>query len=404
MLSCILLQGQESEFKLYPNGLIYSERTMARLTHYVDSLNLQFKTCDMNRKFYACHQTLGVVIKYSGPGVKQALQDLENGVTAQQFIQKYPKSEAVNDALILRSLETGNGNKKYVQFKFFNPSENYNPTIETDDISLLNADMKGRWVTEHSKATQYSKESLTAFYFPENFRSARLPQRYEMMIAYADCMIDTSESKMKRPERSDYTGLPVGWEKLSQREMAALLEEKRKTSVWGYCSMDQSPRLHAIDIAVLSAETYNWPVFLKAHLDVMNDRFDRASDGSYAWGARQTYIKELEELNIHVHDLMLGITFRFSDPAVHHYFGSVGRIGRALAETKDSTGIEQSILTVIADRELDTYNRLVFYFLFLNYNHFVTGDVRKEANKVRLMEAVKTLPEGIQEQIMKRKD
>ena len=80
----------------------------------------------------------------------------------------------------------------------------------------------------------------------------------------------------------------------------------RETRVVGSCSMDSSPREHAINIAMLSAETTDWSVFLRAHLDIMNDRFDRVSDGSYAWKDRNTYIKELEQLDINVSDLIFG--------------------------------------------------------------------------------------------------
>ena len=50
--------------------------------------------------------------------------------------------------------------------------------------------------------------------------------------------------------------------------------------------MDNSPRIHALNIAKLSAETINWEVFLRAHLDIMKDKFERMSDGSYAFGGR----------------------------------------------------------------------------------------------------------------------
>ena len=84
------------------------------------------------------------------------------------------------------------------------------------------------------------------------------------------------------------------------------LELKRHHIVVGMCSQDGSPRLHARDIAILAAETNSWDIFLPAHLEVMNDRFERMSDGSYAYGGRKTYLKELEELNLDVVDLILG--------------------------------------------------------------------------------------------------
>ncbi|MCY7328081.1 MAG: hypothetical protein LH618_06010, partial [Saprospiraceae bacterium] len=45
------------------------------------------------------------------------------------------------------------------------------------------------------------------------------------------------------------------------------LEMKRRRRVWGSCSHDDSPRLHAQAIAELAAETVQWDIFLRAHLD-----------------------------------------------------------------------------------------------------------------------------------------
>jgi len=74
--------------------------------------------------------------------------------------------------------------------------------------------------------------------------------------------------------------------------------------------MDSSPRYHELSIAELAEETVNWEIFLRSHLDIMNDNFNRMSDGSYAWAGRKTYIKELEILYINVLDLVLGISIR----------------------------------------------------------------------------------------------
>ncbi|MDP2189176.1 MAG: hypothetical protein Q8J69_10895 [Sphingobacteriaceae bacterium] len=140
---------------------------------------------------------------------------------------------------------------------------------------------------------------------------------------------------------------------------AAALALKRNRKVYGMCSQDQSPRYHAMEIAVLSAESVNWEVFLRAHLDIMNDRFDRASDGSYAWAARKTYLAELEALDINVVDLMLGMSLRIENPSENHYFGSIGRLGRALSETAHAQAVEAKMLEMINDANLDDFNRLL---------------------------------------------
>lgn len=55
------LYGQ-TEFKTYENGLIYSEKTMNKLEHIVDSLNLKYKVCDFNKVFNSKLQTVDILL------------------------------------------------------------------------------------------------------------------------------------------------------------------------------------------------------------------------------------------------------------------------------------------------------------------------------------------------------
>jgi hypothetical protein len=165
---------------------------------------------------------------------------------------------------------------------------------------------------------------------------------------------------------------------------AEALELKRNRRVIGGCSMDNSPRIHAQNIAILSAETTKWEIFLRSHFDIMNDRFDRVSDGSWAYKDRQTYIRELEVLDINVPDLILGISLRVENPVENHYFGSIRRIGRALSETSANDLVETRMLDMIADYELDDFNRVLMYFLFDNYNYNLKDEIRKTANLEKL--------------------
>lgn len=160
------------------------------------------------------------------------------------------------------------------------------------------------------------------------------------------------------------------------------LKMKRNRIVVGGCSMDNSPRYHAMNIAKLSAKTVNWETFLRAHLDIMNDRFQRTSDGSYAWGARKTYLKELEELNIEAIDLLLGISLRIDHPSTNHYYGSIRRIGRALSDSKDTELVELKMTEMILDSNLDDYNRVLIVYLYANYAYnFEDESIQKEKLK-----------------------
>jgi len=154
--------------------------------------------------------------------------------------------------------------------------------------------------------------------------------------------------------------------------------------------MDTAPRRHAADIARLSAETVNWDVFLRAHLDVMNDRFHRLVDASYAWKHRSTYLRELEELQINVPDLMFGICLRVDNPSKNHYFGSLDRVGRALSETQQPELVEVRFMEMIADEALDDFNRLLLYFAYTHYCYHQEGN--EEDFKARTDVAMELLP------------
>ena len=173
----------------------------------------------------------------------------------------------------------------------------------------------------------------------------------------------------------------------------------RSTKVVGGCSQDSRPREHTINIAMLSAEVTNWEVFLKSHLDIMNDRFDRMSDGSYAYAQRKTYIKELEELDINVLDLLIGISLRVENPAKNHYYGSIGRLGRAISESKNKEDFKTQILSMVEDKELDNYNRILAYFLFVSYNNYLDNKDEQNENIKQLETSIMTLPDFLKDKI-----
>ncbi|MFN8339355.1 MAG: hypothetical protein U0T36_10075 [Saprospiraceae bacterium] len=394
-----IVSDQYNEFKIYPNGLIYSEKTMGKLSYIVDSLNLKFKNCHFNTVFHAQSQTIGHIIKIDNMSIKKAKKDMENQLPLDDFLKKYPKASIDRNVLILRSKYKNYENKDIVEFEYFDLKGDDSWSITSENIAYCQKDFTNQWLWLHRPKTEYSAEYLSAFYFPSNFNAQPISQKYAQMIGYADCLIDTTTSKFKADFDDGWIDLPENWTSMSPDNKAKLLDTMRSTRVIGSCSMDSRPRDHAIHIALLSAETYHWEVFLKAHLDIMNDRFERMSDGNYAWGQRNTYIKEIEELKINVPDLILGICFRIENPANNHYFGNIRRIGRALAESKYRSEIEQSILSIVSDKDLDIYNRLIFYFLFRNYNYFLEDEMVKKANADKLTLVAKTLPDFISDRL-----
>ena len=95
-----IVSDQYNEFKIYPNGLIYSEKTMGKLSYIVDSLNLKFKNCHFNTVFHAQSQTIGHIIKIDNMSIKKAKKDMENQLPLDDFLKKYPKASIDRNVLI----------------------------------------------------------------------------------------------------------------------------------------------------------------------------------------------------------------------------------------------------------------------------------------------------------------
>jgi len=387
-----LLWGQRNEFKTYPNGLIYSGPTMEKLSVIVDSLDLMYKTCDFDPKYHSVYQAVGGMVRLSNKKVLEARRDMENGISFEAFLEKYPEATAKKETLIVRFAYENYRDEDVIEFSELDMSRGNGQEISFNkNPNLYRQDLKNKWVFNYSEKSEYTDENIRAFYFPNGLESRPLDQKYAKMVAYADCMVDTTTSKFNDIQKSGWVDLPKNWKQLSVKKQEKLLDQMRSTRVVGSCSQDSRPRDHAVNIAMVSAETGRWEVFLKAHLDIMNDRFERASDGSYAWAQRQTYIKELEALNINVPDLIMGTSLRIEAPAKNHYYANIRRTGRALAETRDREEIEQRLLAMIEDPVLDDYNRVIAYFLFLNYNQFNDENNQKE-NIERLRRSTDRLP------------
>ena len=392
--------SQSGEFKEYSNGLIYSANTMRQLTQIVDSLNLKYLSCERDRIYNSKSQAIGHKIILNKGDIKDAYKDIEGNITFEEFKAKYKKAEIYDSVLVVRFEYENYRDEDVIEFSEMNIGSRGELEIsKNENLKDFSGKLKSNWVARYTEKSDYSDESLKAFYFDKDFRSVPLADKYQRMIGYADCLIDTTASKFKEDVKQGWVDLPKNWLELSHKRQSKLLDEMRSTRVIGGCSMDTRPREHAINIAMLSASTANWQVFLKAHLDIMNDRFERVSDGSYAWAQRQTYIKELEELNINITDLILGISLRIEDPSKNHYYGNIRRLGRALSETNTRDEIEKEILSIIADDTLDDFNRVIGYYLYSNYIYYTTDESEKTISASKLKSAIETLPTYLAKQL-----
>lgn len=507
------LKAQNSEFQLHDNGLIYSEAAMGKLKHIVDSLNLKFKVCDANKKYYSNQQCVAHYISLEGKTAKQARADIDKNISFEEFVKKYPKAEVLEKLVVMASnYKDYRGNNRLDFFSMrLSEKRGYATSVDFENKKMAEV-IHGNWMYNYSEKARYSNESIAAYYIVKPFESVQLPQKYTRQIQYSDCLIDTTATvftdnakdsgvryysdapnkarafgeyvdsvldmptfdydkfevlmgmdtvnfekpnkKLSKKERAEsnkrrevvekeFEVFQDKMEKWQERRLSRIdslkindpnfmpklmeayaevketkasnddfeeyvglyvskeaeLELKRNRRVIGGCSMDDSPRRHAFSIALLSAETTKWEIFLQSHLNIMNDRFDRVSDGSWAQKGRSTYIREIEDLDINVLDLLFGISFRVENPSRNHYYGSINRLGRALSESNQKTEFENQALAMIEDNDLDVYNRLLVYFLFSNYNHNLENEFQQKRNKERLKASIAKLPDYVASKI-----
>jgi len=441
---CITCHSQQptndrGEFATNPNGLMYSDADMKHLRFIVDSLNLKYKTCDLNSNYYSLPQTKVwyASFKSTNSDLLNIIEDIKNKVSYPVLIEKYKSLISTVDTsqIIIRRNNTNDEN----DFLEGKPKDGY------DNISLKGPvakkkNLAGEWHYDYSAKDKKEKDGyyyLSCRYFPGNFEQIKIPEPYGKLIQYVDCMIDTSSfiyltekyegGWYREDDKKGYKNLKELNEYINQKmspnlvtkssdnisqeqftfasenlssdpvfrelvgktvdkyvekknfdyrleklsEICGLFDKallmKRSYRVMGSCSQDESPRLHARDIAILAGKSHSWDIFLRAHLDIMNDRFERASDGSYAWGERKTYLKELEELNLNIVDLMLGLTLRATNVAPNHYYGTVWRLGWALTESKERSLFESKAISIMKDTKLDEFNRGLVFLLYRSY-------------------------------------
>lgn len=462
--------GQYNEFKVHDNGLIYNETTMHQLGVIVDSLNLQFKTCDLSHPYYSYPQGMATLVPVSNKVVRKQIQ---SGITLPEFLKLHPNHRDVKKIWVYQSRYENYEGKRFIEYSGLPFGWNAEPNVVLKD-QPTNDKVTG-WVMGEKDDYALHLEGLT---------SMTLPFEYARLVQYVDCMIDTTAEiyfpiakgqvyQVEQPNTkaatfidwaNDYPGKPeppdydeiekkglnqdsvyeilqqhyVRWDSLRMNHLDGMmatsryyrdllseaaaegvetgnssnalefyvgrylskedaLKLMRSRKAVGRCSQDQSPRYHAMNICRYAAETAQWDIFLRSHLDIMNDRFERMSDGSYAWAGRKTYLKELESLNINAVDLLIGTSLRVKNVADNHYHGSINRVGRALADAQNKDQLEASLFAMMQDPALDPFNRVLMMYLFDNYNHNLEDESRKTANQQKLQAVVQQMPDYIRE-------
>ena len=79
------------EFATELNDLMYSEEDIKTLRYVVDSLNLRFKTCNLNRIYYSLSQAYPYYLSFSSKSdnLKEIISDIKRNISFRELLIKY---------------------------------------------------------------------------------------------------------------------------------------------------------------------------------------------------------------------------------------------------------------------------------------------------------------------------
>ncbi|WP_375563331.1 hypothetical protein ACE193_12540 [Bernardetia sp. OM2101] len=181
-----------SEFGNSKEELIYSDQTISQLKYIVDSLNLKYAICDLNKTYLSNYQAKANFVTVERGNFEKMKQDMDSNISYSDFIKKYAAKEGLlvkysykdyqdNDRIKFATM--GLGEERTNSIVFEEELENY------EGENLKNR----KWIYKHYSKTDYDKESISAFYIVNTNGAVPLKEKYAKMIQYADCMVDTTE-------------------------------------------------------------------------------------------------------------------------------------------------------------------------------------------------------------------
>lgn len=277
---------------------------------------------------------------------------------------------------------------------------------ETTEVKKPHTPAKDKYYKFLKKRTQYPKQLALYDKNTEAYWKTHhtWDQRCDSIVKHSLCYDAKFLTLLKNATNEAIEGKHQAADLENYAELyyspAMALALKRSRMVMGGCSQDQSPRNHALHIAQLSAKAVSWEVFLRAHLDIMNDNFTSVAYSNAMEQYRMTYIKEIEDLQIDVLSLIIGIALDMQNPSGKHYFGDVSRLGRAITESNRKKEFETKMEEMIQNEAIDIHNRIRIYYMHANYAYSTLDNEERLAIVEKNKELSNAFPEYMSKQLL----
>lgn len=152
--------------------------------------------------------------------------------------------------------------------------------------------------------------------------------------------------------------------------------------------------LHNYNIATLAAELGDFKTFLRAHIEIMNDgEWDCPDDKKFK--EPENYLKVLNALGLQAKPMLLGSYLTIDGLPESAFQSRTFFVGPYLTYiSKDKNKSADEILSMIADPDLDDFNRLLMSYIYDFYALEFTKSQRKQyAEKYKA--AIATLPDYV---------
>src|SRR6218665_1658123 len=81
--------AQTNEFGVASNALIYPDTIMNQLKFIVDSLNLKFRVCELNKTYLSKQQAVVHYLSVEGSNANLLKADIENNLAWEVIMQKH---------------------------------------------------------------------------------------------------------------------------------------------------------------------------------------------------------------------------------------------------------------------------------------------------------------------------
>ncbi len=414
ILSSNILFGQDGDAS-FPKYVLDS------LHQLYQSKVQTYNNCKTEDLYFSLRNTTGSLY-YNASAQKSAFAQDYAQMSKDSLLQMYPKTKVISEVFVVEMNQQTH--KDYYTYAVFINGEwqNYKAVKSIDKPTFAAA-------SGHIKGKQGVHYYESILYFDQPWNYQKLDAEFADLISYAQCLVNAEipiflnhPSDQHKDEKSARQLIQyidslaslhyidsTNWHKHKRRnawinnyatkdkyvinayktligkphnefihptleklayqleDFKGILSFHRNHPITGSCSMDERPILQLEKIAKSAALNMDWDLFIKAHLDLINNRFSAFAYSSYGVANREAPAKSLESI-FDPTALFLGTILQYHQSYPKQYISNRFQIAKSLLLLSHREQAIEWLIDMSTSSGLDLYNRLCIFDM-LNYMH-----------------------------------